>query len=1216
MKFREIFRFEFAYQVRRVSTWLCFAVLFVVAFWVMGGSKPTDDDVLQNAPFGIAFFTVLGGTVWLLIAASVAGEAAARDVQTRMHPFTYIAPVSKAEYLGGRFLAAFVLNALILLAVPAGLLLALLLPGVEAERLGPFRPAAYLTAYGFIALPFTFVATAIQFSWATLSRRPMASYLASVLLLITSTFASLTVAQLLGRWELTRLLDLAGLLSIVYDLGDTWTVVEKNTRLVGLEGWLLANRLIWLAIAVGVLAFTYRRFRLAHPAASTRRSRAARPFGRLKASRRDAPSAMPAGSDIARRTSIAIPPVRRTFGHATYARQTLGIAWTSFRTIAQSLGGLVLLAAIPALVVAIVPGNMYNDGTLVLPKTEYVLTSLTAPLTNPFTPWVIVPLLIILYAGELVWREREAGLGEIIDAAPVPEWALFLGKFLGLGLVLVVFMALLTLAGVLVQVILGYHDFEIVPYLHVLFGLQLPEYLLFALLALVVQALVDQKYVGYLVALVAYGFIAFAYRLGIEHNLLVYGSSPGWSYTDMRGFGPFLEPWLWFKLYWAAWALLLAVVARLLWVRGKERGLGARLQLARRRFTHPTAWTAAAAVALILTLGGFIFYNTNVLNEYATASEMMGWRAEYERRYGQYAGIPQPRLTGVNLHVEIYPEQREAEIRGTYQLVNRSEVAIDTIHLATVSEVETGAVEFDRPATLVLADENLGHRIYSLDAPLQPGDSLRLGFEVRFERRGFRNGGVLPGDAAVVANGTFFTNENWLPAIGYQRNRELTSATDRRTHGLAPRPFFRSLYDVEARQDSIGEEGFAFEAVVGTGADQIAVAPGALRRTWTKDGRRYFQYSTDAPIGGYAFLSADYTVHEAQWYDPAGAGQAVAIRIFHHPGHTRNLERMLRGVRASLDYYTEQFAPYPYRHITLVERPGLGGMHAYASMITFQEGFPLFNPEGNPRGPDFPFSVIAHEVAHQWWGSYLAPVRVEGNPLLSESLAQYAAYQVVRKVYGQEHLRRLILSERRAEEETPRGRTDVPLLRANNDFHEYRKGPWAMYALSEYVGEERVNSALRRLLAQHGSGALLTTLDLYRELQAITPDSLQSLLHDLFEANTFWELEAERATAEQTEAGTWQVTLDVRARKVVVDSTGVETEVPMDDWVEVGVFAAAEEGEESGEPLYVQMHRIRATEQTITVMVPRKPARAGIDPNYLLIDLEMDDNIEGVEIER
>ncbi len=201
--------------------------------------------------------------------------------------------------------------------------------------------------------------------------------------------------------------------------------------------------------------------------------------------------------------------------------------------------------------------------------------------------------------------------------------------------------------------------------------------------------------------------------------------------------------------------------------------------------TPPTAGAAAAAVGLILTLGAFIFYNTNVLNEYHTASDRMERRAEYERRYGRYEGIPQPRLTGTNLHVEIYPERREVDIHGTYRLVNNSAVPIDSVHLATASEVETGGVDFDRPALRVLADEDLGHRIYALEEPLLPGDSLRLSFEVHFKPHGFRNSGV---DASVVTNGTYFTNQDWLPAIGYQPNRELSNAGDRRAHGLAPRP--------------------------------------------------------------------------------------------------------------------------------------------------------------------------------------------------------------------------------------------------------------------------------------------------------------------------------------------------------------------------------------------------------------------------------------------
>jgi ABC-2 type transport system permease protein len=1196
MKFREIFRFEFAYQVRRPWPWLIFAVLVVFAFLMTRDGSLAEalyDDFFLNSPFSIAKTTVTGSLIWLLVAAAVAGEAAARDVSTGMHPLTYTVPVSKAEYLGGRFLAAFALNALILLAVPVGILLAVYSPGVDAEVIGPFRPAAYLTAYTFIALPNAFAATAIQFSLAARNGRPMAGYLGSVLLFFMAYAVSIFLL-VQGRQGVANLLDTIGVHFILSDLSHLWTPIEKRWRLIELEGTVLRNRLLWLGIALGVLAVTYLRFRFAHRTESVGWWR--------RTGRRDAHSPMPAGIGVTASAPISVPQVRRTFGLAIHARQTLAIAWDSFRTIAKSWAGLALLAAVPILTVLVVLDQMEFNGVPLVPTTVLVINELTAPLSAELSRWVIIPLLIVFFAGELDWRERDAGLGEITDAMPGSEWAPFLGKFLGLSLVLLVFMALLATAGMLAQVLLGYDEFEVGLYLKIIFGLQLPEYLLFALLALVMHVLVDQKYIGHLVAIIAYVFIVMASMFGIEHDLLIYGAGPGWSYTEMRGFGPSLGPWLWFKLYWTAWALLLAVVARLLWVRGRERGLGVRLQWARRRFTRPTAWTAAAAVGLILTLGGFIFYNTNVLNEYLTASDVTERRAEYERRYGRYANVPQPRLSGAKLHVEIYPERREVEIRGTYSLVNRSAVAIDSIHLATAPGVETGDVEFDRPAARVLADEELGHRIYALERPLQPGDSLRLDFQVHVEPRGFRESGV---DASVVANGTFFTN-GWLPAIGYQGSRELMSASDRREHGLASRPLIPSLHDVEARKNQGG--GTAVEAVVGTDEDQVAVAPGTLRRTWTEGGRRYFHYSTDGPIGGeYAFFSADYAVREARWKD-------VAIRIFHHPGHTANLDRMARSVRASLDYYTEQFGPYPYGHLSLVEFPGNEiGMHADASLIRFTEMTSRWNPRDDPGSLDLPFAVVAHEMAHQWT---VPSAFVEGAPVMSESLAWYYAMKVVENARGREHLRRLLSFMRRPHPYPPIRRGE-PLLRGLDPYLAYRKGPFALYALSEYVGEERVNGALRRLLEKHrtAEAPLATTLDLYGELQAVTPDSLQYLLHDLFEVNTYWELETERSTAVETEGGAWQVTLDVRARKVVADSAGVEAEVPMNDWVQVGVFAPAEQGGKLSEPLYVQMHRIRSGKQTITVRVPSKPARAGIDPHHLLIDLEMDDNSKKVEIE-
>ncbi|UOQ69414.1 hypothetical protein [Hymenobacter volaticus] len=175
---------------------------------------------------------------------------------------------------------------------------------------------------------------------------------------------------------------------------------------------------------------------------------------------------------------------------------------------------------------------------------------LTAPLTEPKFFWILIALLTIFYAGELVWRDRETGLSEIANAAPVPEWVLLLSQFLALSLVLTAWLTFLLTAGVVAQVALGGATPEIGLYLQTLLGLQAVDCLLFALLALLVHVLVNQKFVAHLVALIAYDFIAYAPKLGIEHKLLLFAASPPWTYTDMASFGRTLAPWLWFKAYW------------------------------------------------------------------------------------------------------------------------------------------------------------------------------------------------------------------------------------------------------------------------------------------------------------------------------------------------------------------------------------------------------------------------------------------------------------------------------------------------------------------------------------------------------------------------------------------------------------------------------------------------------------------------------------------
>jgi ABC-2 type transport system permease protein len=1212
MKWREFCRFEILYQLRRVRIWLYLSVLFVVAFLLTQNNidEAREGGALVGSPYAIAAATVISNMLWVVMATAVAGNAAARDRQTQMHPLVFTTPVRKADYLGGRFLAAFVLNALTMLAVPLGILSALLVFRVETEIRVSFSPAAYISAYLLIALPAAFAATALQFSLATLSRRAVASYLASIFFFLSGIVAG-AVAEVLQMPTLGKLLDPVGFFTVVGTLSRAWTPIEKNTLLVGLEASMLATRAVWLGIGLCLLAFTHYRFRFSHPTS-------ARPWriGFAWPARKPRPEAVSARPSSRR--------VEQTFGVAMHARQTLLIARDSFRAIATSRVGLVFLCLLAMIVSLGVWANLQRAGVPFVPRTERILMLVTSALTNSATPWVIIPLLTVFWAGELVWRERDAGLAEMTDAAPVPEWVLFLGKFLGLGLILVAWTALLTMAGMLAQMVRGYFQFEISLYLRALFGLQLAEYLLFAVLAFAIHIIVSEKYLGYFATLTAYALIAFAPRLGIEHRLLVYGSDPGWFFSDMRGFGASLAPWMWFKAYWAAWAVLLAVIARLLWMRGKDGDLRTRLQLARHRFAGATAGVAAAAAALILALGGFIFYNTNVLNAYDTAADRTARSVEYERRYRQYEEMPQPRLTTTTLQVEIYPERREAQIRGTYHLVNNGAAVIRAVHLSTAEQqVETRAVSLDRPLARTLEDETLGYRIYDLEQPLEPGDSLRLTFEVSYRPRGFRNSGAA---ASVVANGTYFTNLEWLPAIGYQRNRELTASGLRRLHGLAARSALPSLDEADEYEVRAGGAAVSVEAIVGTSDDQIAIGPGTLLRTWTapstgsgRAGRRYFQYATEAPIGGrYAFFSARYAVHQdvISTASPSTGSRQVAIQVYHHPTHAGIVDRMTASVKATLDYCTKQLGPYPYSNIRLIENPTRGmGAHAESTTVDYGDDFSLLN--SGPADLDLVFAVVAHETAHQWWGMQVGPAPIEGSGLLVEGLATYTAIELVETALGPEQLRRY-LGFMREEVRAPRTRAAAPLLRAADRFAYYRRGPFALYAMREYIGKDRMDAALRQIFEKHRSGTppLPTSLDLYRELEAVTPQAFQSLLSDLFEKNTFWALETERVAAKQADAGTWQVTLNVRARKRVVDENGIETEVPMDDPVDIGVFAARAQSD-SNQMIYLQKHRIRSGAQTITVTVPAPTdggelTRAGIDPKLLLNDWDTEDNVKAV----
>ncbi len=353
-----------------------------------------------------------------------------------------------------------------------------------------------------------------------------------------------------------------------------------------------------------------------------------------------------AGSSV-----LSVASARRRFGFAFHMRQIIAIAWASFKSLATSGPGLGLLIFIPLLAIPIVLDQVVALGLPLTPTTARVVKELTGPLSAAMSRWMVIPGFIIYFAGELVWRERDNGVNEITDTMPGSEWTPVIGKFIGLCFMLGLFTTALTMAGMAAQLVMDYSHFEIALYLKIMFGLQLPEYILFTALALFVHAAVNQKYVGHLIAIIAYAFIAaVANMLGIEHNLLIFGAGPNWSYTEMRGFGSSVGPWLWFKLYWAAWALLLVVGAVLLWARGRGKRL---------RCSYPVGKTSPYATNLV--------YGRHCHNTYSLAGRIHFLQHQHPQSISRYlTGWRASRRLRTTLRtIRVYTAARNNEIKTT-----------------------------------------------------------------------------------------------------------------------------------------------------------------------------------------------------------------------------------------------------------------------------------------------------------------------------------------------------------------------------------------------------------------------------------------------------------------------------------------------------------------------------------------------------------------------
>jgi len=1185
--FLKIARFELRYQIKNPVFWVAAILFLLLTFGAMASSNVqigAGGNIDKNSPVALTNLQIQISLFFMFVTTAFVANVVVRDDDTGFGPIVRSTPITRLQYLGGRFAGAIVAAALAFLFIPLGSWIGSLMPWVDAETLGPNRLAHY--AYGFLVFGMTnlFVTGAIFFTAATLTRSMMWTYVA-VIVFFLGWLILTGIAQ--ARPELRDTMALVEPFGIgaFRNVTRYWTSAESNALMPAVEGTILLNRLIWLAVGAAFLALGISRYRFAEPALSKKRRKEA------------AAEAEP--------VAVAAParPLPDRTGSAAAAQLWARTKFEMKQVFkSPAFAVLVALGMINTGASLWFSGEMY--GTPTLPATSAILPIVSGS-------FALFPIIIaIYYSGELVWRERDRRMHEIIDATPLPNWAYVVPKTMAVTLVLFITLLFGVLAAVLVQLIRGYTDIQPAQYL---LWYVLPQgvgMVMLAVLAVFAQSISPNKYVGWAVMVVYIVSTVVLTSLGFEHNLYQFGGTPQEPLSDMNGAGGFWVGAWWFRLYWIAFCVILLVLAHLLWRRGTETRLRPRLRRVPRRLLGAPGVIGGLALATFAATGAYAWYNTNVLNSYETNGERDEFAAAYEKKYLKYEKLAQPTIAKVALDVALYPSETKALVKGRYVLANLTQAPIGEVHVRMPPrDLELLGLAFPG-AKLRLDDKEFSYRIYALDTPMQPGETRELSFETRRWQRGFRNSA---GDTRLVRNGTFLNNMEIAPAIGMDRMMLLQDRAKRRKYGLPAEQRPPKLEDLSATRKSYFGGGWSTaDITISTEADQIPIAPGKKVSDTVSGGRRTARFVSDAPILTF------FSIQSARYAEKHRNHRGIDLAIYYHPGHERNVDRMLTALAGAMDYYQANFGPYQFDQARIIEFPGYATFaQAFANTMPYSEAIGFIADNSNPDKIDYVTYVTAHELGHQYWAHQIIGAEMQGGTMLSETLSQYSALMVMKHLYGDDKIRRFLKFEldgylrRRGGELVE----ELPLMRVENQqYIHYNKGSLVMYLLQDRLGEAAVNRALRTILDKYKfKGApyprSIELVEAFRR-EAKSPED-QALITDLFERITLYDLKVAAPTAVRRPDGKWDVTVPVEAKKSYADGQGNERPAAFADRIAIGLFTA-EPGRgtfDRRNVLTMQRQPVKSGKQVFRFVTDRKPTHAGIDPYNFYIDRNSDDNV-------
>ena len=1211
--FSTLFNQELKYWLKKPAFYIYLTLFFILSLFISASAAGVFDSIIVttgsakivNSPLGIfGLFNAVTIFIFFLFP-SIIGVSIYRDYKSEMHTILYSYPFTKANYLFAKFFSAITIVTLIVLTVGLGMMIGFRFPGTNPEIITTLNMYSYVQTYLVFILPNVLLFGAIVFAVVTFTRNIAAGFIAVIILMFGQGLLESLFSDAESR-TLAALLDPFGSASVNY-YTKYWTISEQNEMQIPIKEMIVYNRLLWLAISSAIFGLVYAYFTFSQNAIS---------FSLFKKKSERATK-----SNFGNIIRVNLPKVSYNYSFSTHVKTMWKLSNVDFKYIVKSWPfiSIVLVGLIIVLIGLSEVGNIF--GTSTLPLTWKMLNGgdLFAASINICT---------FLYAGMLIHRANMVKAAHLVDVTPIPNWTLFFSKFMALLKMQLLLLGVIMLSGVLFQVYKGYYDFEIGHYIYELYVLEFANYLVWTLLALCIQTLFRNPYLGLFVLLVLLIGTPLLSLAGVEQAIYKYNAGPGYSYSDMNGYGTSYVPYLIYKIYWLLFGFALLIVALSFYVRGIPTSFKERISIAGKRLKGVSLISLLVLLIAFFGLGFSIYKENNIDNTRTSSKEREERRVTWEKTYKKYEAYKQPRIVAVNATMNLFPKTQRYNATAVMTMVNKTNEAIDSVFLNHNAIESTFA--FSRENSVVVEDTIFNFDIYKFKKPILPGDSLSL--TVRLKSK---DNTLFRQNSPVQQNGTFI-NSSIFPSLGYSSSGELTDDKTRKKYDLPPnnlRPHPSDSTALGNTYISKDSDWIAFEATVSTSKDQIAIAPGYLQKEWIANDRRYFHYKMDSKIlNFYAFNSAKYEVKKEEY-------KGVSLEIYYHKPHHFNLDRMMEGMKASLDYSSKNFSPYQHRQLRIIEFPKTSGSFAqsFPNTIPFSEsvGFIADVDDAKEGGVDYPFTITVHEVAHQWWAHQVIGADVLGATMLSESLSEYVALKVLEHQQGKEKMRKFLkksLDDYLRTRTLERKRENALMYNDGQGYIRYQKGSLVFYALSDYIGEEKLNNALKAYVekVKFQEPPYTTSIELVDYIKEVTPDSLQYVIKDMFETVTLYRNRVTDAKTTALENGKYEVEIQFEVSKYRNDDLGKRyygeqvgdtisylpankkkpiLSVPLKDYIDIAIFTEVEkEGEKEERVLYYKKHKITQINNTITIVVDQRPTEVGVDPYNKLIDTSSEDN--------